>query len=73
MYRISLKDVGVDRVTKDVIAHVSTLEYAEVHARNQLKLELGYSNFEMGGSGIGSYVVTHYGILVGSLTITELH
>jgi len=72
MYKISLKDLGRNRVTKDVNASVDTIEEAEVYAIGICKAILGYTEFRLQDVRNADYVITKYDILVGSLTITKL-
>ena len=73
MYRVSLKDVGPDRVTKDVTAHVEYLVQAETYAIFNCSIILGYVDVSMIETGNGEYVVMHGGLPVGSFTITKLN
>lgn len=73
MFKISLKDVGPDRVTKDINTVAITLDSCLVVARKECDKILGYPNFNITSIDNLVYVLTNYHILVGSFTITNLH
>lgn len=72
MYKISLKDVGPDRVTKDVMAHVDLVEEAEIYACSLIEGILNYTNFHTLPINETEYVIEHLDRAVGSFTITRL-
>lgn len=72
MYRVSLKDVGQDRVTKDVTAHVGTLLEAEFFADSLCCGILDGVDFAFRTCGDNEYGIEDGDIKYGSFTITKL-
>lgn len=72
MYRIALKDVGMDRVTKDFTIPNSSLAFAELKALGLCRQYLLSSNVEIKAISEGEYVIYAGFHPVGSFTITKL-
>jgi len=69
MFKMVIKDLGPDVVTKDVYVHAKTSTTAMSQARIEVKDILQYDDFEIKLLGLCVYVVTHYGVLVGSFIL----
>jgi len=73
MFRISLQNVGSAMVTKDVTAHVDTLDEAMIYAKGLIKGILFYEDFTVLPMGVNSYTITHNETLVGCFEIIKLN
>jgi len=73
MFRISLQNVGSSMVTKDVTAHVDTLDEAIIYAKGLIEGILLYAHFTVLPRDSHSYTITHNETLVGCFEITKLN
>jgi len=72
MYKVSLKDVGVDRVTKDWVLPVDTESEALILAEAECRKLLCRDGVLITTVGDGEYVATTTPVMLGSFTLEKL-
>lgn len=72
MYKLSLKDLGPNRVSMEIHLEASTIQVAVIEALVICKVVLNRPNLEWMSAGDNEYVVNQYNIPVGSFTLTKV-
>jgi len=73
MYKISLRNVGSDMVTRDETVYVDTFDEAMIFAKSLIQVILGYTDFTVLPMDEQAYSITHHETLVGSFSIVTLN
>jgi len=71
MFKISFKDVGESRVTKDILTQAETLHKAEIVAVAKCTKILGRDDYALRRYPDNEYNLDVCGVLLGSFTIVK--